>query len=138
MSSNLSRRNVLGKLGASLAGLLTLPAQKTAKAAVQSVAQTGAPKGYDPTKHTWRMAVDVNKCIGCGLCAEACKTENHVPMKGAYFRTWIERSGGVKAIAATLKDLDEFPTPEDRPDFYVDYDETGPYEVALGDSECAV
>ena len=36
------------------------------------------------------MAVDVNRCIGCGLCAEACKKENHVP-EGPYFRTWVER-----------------------------------------------
>ena len=40
--------------------------------------------------HKWRMALDVNKCIGCGLCAEACKKENHVP-EGPFFRTWIER-----------------------------------------------
>jgi len=57
---------------------------------------------------------------------------------GQTFREWIEASGGVKAIAEELKDLDVFPTPEEHPDFYVDYDETGPYEVALGDSECAV
>ena len=36
------------------------------------------------------MAIDINRCIGCGLCAEACKEENHVP-EGPYFRTWIER-----------------------------------------------
>ena len=30
----------------------------------------------------------------------------------------------------TLKDLDVFPTPEENPDFYVDFDETGPYESA--------
>lgn len=57
---------------------------------------------------------------------------------GETFRSWIERAGGVKEIAATLKDLDIFPTPEDGPDFYVDYDETGPFEVEIGDSECAV
>ncbi|HBX77500.1 MAG TPA: ferredoxin--nitrite reductase [Acidimicrobiaceae bacterium] len=57
---------------------------------------------------------------------------------GEKFRSWMDRSGGAKAIAAELKDLDVFPTPEDGPDFYVDYDETGPYEVELGESECAV
>ena len=36
-----------------------------------------------------------------------------------------------------LRDLDEFPTPEDGPEYYVDYDETGPYVAETGDSECA-
>ena len=56
---------------------------------------------------------------------------------GESFRSWMERSGGAKGIAATLEDLAEFPDPEERPDFYVDYDETGPYEAVTGDSECA-
>lgn len=37
------------------------------------------------------MAVDVDKCIGCGRCMEACKTENDVPKEPFYFRTWVER-----------------------------------------------
>jgi sulfite reductase beta subunit-like hemoprotein len=57
---------------------------------------------------------------------------------GQTFREWMDAAGGAKAIAEGLKDLDVFPTPDENPDFYVDYDETGPYEVALGDSECAV
>ncbi|MEM1671135.1 MAG: 4Fe-4S dicluster domain-containing protein [Archaeoglobaceae archaeon] len=36
------------------------------------------------------MVVDVNKCIGCGKCVIACKTENHVPMEMPISRTWIE------------------------------------------------
>lgn len=56
---------------------------------------------------------------------------------GEVFRDWIDRSGGVKAIAATLADLDAFPTPDDAPDFYVDYGETGPYVAETGESECA-
>ena len=49
------------------------------------------PKGYDPTKHQWRMYLDVDRCIGCGLCVEACKNENKVPDEPYYFRTWVER-----------------------------------------------
>jgi Fe-S-cluster-containing dehydrogenase component len=37
------------------------------------------------------MVVDVNRCIGCGHCVEACKKENNVPEGASYFRTWVER-----------------------------------------------
>ncbi len=56
---------------------------------------------------------------------------------GEAFRSWMDRSGGVTTIADGLRDLDEFPTPEDGPEYYVDYDETGPYVAEIGDSECA-
>jgi Fe-S-cluster-containing dehydrogenase component len=91
MTKKLNRRTILSRLGAAFAGLMSLPLARTAKAAVQKVFVTaGAPKGYDPTQHKWVMAMDANRCIGCGLCVEACKKENHVP-DGPYFRTWIER-----------------------------------------------
>jgi sulfite reductase beta subunit-like hemoprotein len=56
---------------------------------------------------------------------------------GESFRDWMDRSGGVSAIADDLRDLDHFPNPDEAPDFYVDYGETGPYEAIVGDSECA-
>ena len=91
MSEKISRRGILGRLGAALAGVMTAGAARTAKAAVQKVfVSSGAPAGYDPSKHRWLMAIDINRCIGCALCAEACKKENLVPA-GPYFRTWIER-----------------------------------------------
>jgi sulfite reductase beta subunit-like hemoprotein len=56
---------------------------------------------------------------------------------GEVFRSWLDRVGGPKAVAADLKELDEFPLPDDAPDYYVDYDETGPYVAETGESECA-
>lgn len=56
---------------------------------------------------------------------------------GETFREWLDRSGGAATVGATLKDLDVFPTPEENPDFYVDFDETGPYVSQVGESECA-
>ena len=56
---------------------------------------------------------------------------------GELFHEWLDRSGGAKEVALSLKDLDTFPAPDEAPEFYVDFGETGPYEVLLGDSECA-
>jgi sulfite reductase beta subunit-like hemoprotein len=56
---------------------------------------------------------------------------------GEPFQDWLERLGGAKVIAADLKDLDEWPTPEERPDYYIDFDETGPYVADVGEGECA-
>ena len=35
--------------------------------------------------------IDLEKCIGCGRCAKACKVENNVPDQPYFFRTWIEQ-----------------------------------------------
>jgi Fe-S-cluster-containing dehydrogenase component len=42
-------------------------------------------------KTRWVFLVDTQNCIGCGLCVEACKRENDIPMKANVSRTWIER-----------------------------------------------
>ncbi|MEY3558028.1 MAG: hypothetical protein RL374_734 [Actinomycetota bacterium] len=54
------------------------------------------------------------------------------------FQGWLARSGGAVAIADGLRDLDEIPLPDASPEFFVDYDETGPFSGEVGDSECAV
>jgi sulfite reductase beta subunit-like hemoprotein len=56
---------------------------------------------------------------------------------GETFSDWLARVGGVAAVNRTLSDLDHFPTPDEAPDFFVDFDETGPYVAEIGDSECA-
>ena len=46
---------------------------------------------YKVADHWWAMTIDIDKCIGCGNCVRACKTENHVSLEPVYFRTWVER-----------------------------------------------
>ena len=56
---------------------------------------------------------------------------------GENFPSWLARSGGAAAVGKTLAELDQFPAPDVGPEFYVDYDETGPYVADVGDGECA-
>ncbi len=57
---------------------------------------------------------------------------------GETFQGWLSRSGGAKQVGTTLADLDNVPLPDEAPDFFVDYGETGPFTGEVGDSECAV
>ncbi len=75
-----------------LAGFVSLAAANKARGAIRKLlVKTPAPKGYDPTKHKWLMAIDIEQCIGCGMCVQACELENKVPHGPTYFRTWVER-----------------------------------------------
>jgi sulfite reductase (ferredoxin) len=56
---------------------------------------------------------------------------------GETFSEWLFRSGGAGAVADTLRHFDVVPTPEDAPEYYVDFDETGPYVAEVAESECA-
>ena len=57
---------------------------------------------------------------------------------GETFQGWLTRAGGATAVADGLRDLDDIPTPDAAPDYFVDYGETGPFTGEVGDSECAV
>jgi hypothetical protein len=56
---------------------------------------------------------------------------------GESFRSWLDRVGGPKGVAEGLEEFSVFPTPDEAPDFYIDYGETGPYVAEVGEGECA-
>jgi Fe-S-cluster-containing dehydrogenase component len=45
----------------------------------------------DETGPWYGIGIDIEKCIGCGRCADACKTENNVPREPFFFRNWVEQ-----------------------------------------------
>jgi Fe-S-cluster-containing dehydrogenase component len=59
--------------------------------AVKDAAATPGARRYDPRSHYYGMGIDIDRCIGCNRCADACKAENDVPPEPFYFRTWVER-----------------------------------------------
>ncbi len=81
-----------------------------------------AEKPEDPTKPWWGYGIDIEKCIGCGRCAKACKIENNVPREPFYFRTWVEQytikndgsvkvespNGGIDGFKQTVPEEDIF------------------------------
>ena len=76
-----------------VAGGRLLVLTSAAAAALDHVLQ-GAPEQaptWNTAAHWWAMAIDIERCIGCGNCVRACKAENDVPDEPSYFRTWVER-----------------------------------------------
>jgi tetrathionate reductase subunit B len=105
---------------------------KAGTALAGGVAITSLLAGYDGllfaseapnAKGIWYgIGIDINKCIGCGKCANACKLENNVPQAPFYFRSWVEQytiknngdivvespNGGIDGFQQSVPDKDIF------------------------------
>jgi len=86
---NIERREFLERLFFSLLSL-SFPGLLGAKEKNKEK-NSAYNKGYSPEEHSWGMGIMIDRCIGCGRCADACKKENDVPQLPFFFRTWVER-----------------------------------------------
>jgi Fe-S-cluster-containing dehydrogenase component len=74
--------------------LLKLPCSAALLSVVGPVPDAEASTSTESAEAAERyygMGIQVDKCIGCGRCVEACKSENDVLRQPFYFRTWVER-----------------------------------------------
>jgi len=114
--SKLSRRDFF-KAGSIIVGGIAVASALTPFDGV--LFATERPKG----KGKWYgIGIDINKCIGCGKCATACKLENNVPKDPFYFRSWVEQytikndgtilvespNGGIDGFKQSVPDADIF------------------------------
>ncbi|HSD62177.1 MAG TPA: TAT-variant-translocated molybdopterin oxidoreductase, partial [Ignavibacteriaceae bacterium] len=63
----------------------TVSEYKKNPAFIQAESEMGNDSLYPSYKYTglkWGMAIDLNKCLGCGECVVACNSENNVPVVG--------------------------------------------------------
>ena len=114
MKENYSRRNFL-----KFAGI----ASGTLAASAMLPTFTGIlfASAKPPKKGPWYgIAIDIEKCIGCGSCAQTCKIENDVPQEPFFFRSWVEQytimkdgsikvespNGGIDGFRQSIPDAD--------------------------------
>ncbi len=112
-----SRRDFLKTLGTACVAIALAPLSEKLALAEQVTTSQKVAADYDWSKHKWGMAIDVEKCIGCGNCVVACKEENGVPKEPFYFRTWIERYqeyGDETVVDSPNGGYDGFPLEEKR------------------------
>jgi tetrathionate reductase subunit B len=114
---NSTRRNFL-KRSAALAGTILAtsalePFTKIIFAAVQP---------EDSSKPWYGIGIDIEKCIGCGMCAKSCKLENDVPTEPFYFRSWVEqytiKNNGTIKVVSPNGGIDGFTQKEPEDDIF--------------------
>ncbi|MCX8031462.1 MAG: 4Fe-4S dicluster domain-containing protein [Thermodesulfovibrionales bacterium] len=82
---NFNRRDFL-KIGIITVGGLMLPFS-----AFEFLTPKAKANIIHSTNLRWVFLVDIQKCVGCGMCVKGCSTENDAPTHANLARTWIER-----------------------------------------------
>ncbi|MBN2172638.1 MAG: 4Fe-4S dicluster domain-containing protein [Bacteroidales bacterium] len=115
---NNSRRSFIKKTAALTGTILASSSLKPFNAILFATEQS------DESKPWYGIGIDIEKCIGCGNCAKACKEENNVPKEPFYFRNWVEQytikndgeivvespNGGIDGFTQSVPDEEIFKT----------------------------
>ena len=80
-----TRRNFLKSAAATTAGLAASSMVKPFDAILYALEPKKGEGAW------YGMGIDIDKCIGCGRCADGCKKENNVPREPFFFRSWVEQ-----------------------------------------------
>lgn len=113
-----SRRNFLKK-SAALAGTLIVSSATHPFSVMLFAANEPEKSGK-----WYAIGIDIEKCIGCGNCAKACKLENDVPQEPFFYRSWVEQytikndgtmsvespNGGIDGFTQTVPEEEIFKT----------------------------
>ena len=116
--NNTTRRNFLINSGALIGGVVATTLIKPFNSVIIAAEE---PKAELPW---YGIGIDIEKCIGCGKCANACKNENDVPREPFFFRNWVEQytikndgtikvespNGGIDGFKQSVPDEEIFKT----------------------------
>lgn len=80
----LTRRRFLG---------LTIAGGAMAAAAVGAAGKSVAQESREATGAQYALIVDTTKCVGCGLCTQACTMQNKLPEGQSYVRVQEQKDG---------------------------------------------
>ena len=83
-NSGLTRRKFLGT---------TLLGGAVLSVAAAAVPRSVAQEDPEARKAQYAMIIDTTKCIGCGLCVEACNQYNELPEGQSYTRVPVQKDG---------------------------------------------
>jgi tetrathionate reductase subunit B len=86
MSNKVERREFLLKVMQVPCSALVLSVCGPLKVVAETLGGEVEAKG-----RSFGMGIQIDNCIGCGRCVEACKVENDVLREPFFFRTWVER-----------------------------------------------
>lgn len=118
IKDNTNRRKFLINSGTLIGGVVATTLIKPFNAVLFA---TEEPKKALPW---YGIGIDIEKCIGCGRCANACKNENDVPKEPFFFRNWVEQytikndgsikvespNGGIDGFKQSVPDEEIFKT----------------------------